>query len=185
MYGICLDTCNALSSDSRSPYNERVARFLMMIWAHESAAGRYRRQSRYTLATEAGAWGPFQMEQAAVTRCCELLNRSPVIADRANQFLRSREDYVFDSLDWGSGRDAGLETIPPSHMLRMILMHDATAAIIARLYLLFDPQPIPADGFDQANYAKRYWNTYKGSATPAKYLDAYTVHVLPALAKMG
>ena len=46
---------------------------------------------------------------------------------------------------------------------------------IARVFLLRIPEPIPAK--EQlsalADYAKQYWNTKYGKATPAMYLSAY------------
>lgn len=53
------------------------------------------------------------------------------------------------------------------------------AAAIARVYLYQFAEPLPdADDFNGlANYAKKYWNTEAGKATPEKYLMDFREYV--------
>lgn len=53
------------------------------------------------------------------------------------------------------------------------------AAAVARVYLYSFPEPLP-DADDLAGlaaYAKKYWNTNAGRATPEKYLRDFKTHV--------
>lgn len=47
------------------------------------------------------------------------------------------------------------------------------ATAMARVYYLRIRAPIPSDLNDMALYAKKYWNTEFGKATPQNYLSAY------------
>jgi hypothetical protein len=53
------------------------------------------------------------------------------------------------------------------------------AAAFARVYLYTFPEPLPhADDLDGlARYAKQYWNTEAGKATPEKYLADFKRYV--------
>jgi hypothetical protein len=47
------------------------------------------------------------------------------------------------------------------------------ATMMARVFFLFNKELIPTEIQDLSRYAKKYWNTSKGKATPEKYESAY------------
>lgn len=56
-----------------------------------------------------------------------------------------------------------------------IIFDPTFAAAIARIFILRIPEPLPdPDNLrGLARYAKKYWNTNLGKATPGMYLEAY------------
>lgn len=171
-----LDVADMLAPNAGA-YNVNVARLLAMIWAHESASGKYVRQTVFDWADEIGAWGEWQMEEAATYRVAGLLKRKPQLAATVNKWLRARPDNILHALDWGPGLDAPIETAPVPLLLRLIAVHDPIACVWARLYLFFDAEPVPPRAFDMSLIAKRFWNTTAGKATGADYLRAYEADV--------
>jgi len=47
------------------------------------------------------------------------------------------------------------------------------ATMMARVLFLLNKEPIPTDIKNLAQYAKKYWNSPSGKATPEKYESAY------------
>ena len=75
----------------------------------------------------------------------------------------ARKDYL----------DGELPSIPSR------LIFDAHfAAAMARVFFLRIPEPLPDPDHITAlaNYAKRYWNTWQGKATPDDYANAWRTH---------
>lgn len=61
-----------------------------------------------------------------------------------------------------------------------MLVDTEFAAAFARVYLASIPEPLPNDPDDLdalAAYAKKYWNTEAGAATPGKYKRDFLRHV--------
>lgn len=50
---------------------------------------------------------------------------------------------------------------------------DRYAAFVARCYLLMDRNEIPKSVCEMGQYAKSYWNSGSGKASPEAYVDAY------------
>lgn len=50
---------------------------------------------------------------------------------------------------------------------------DRYAVFVARCYLLMDKNPLPKTVCEMGEYAKTYWNSNGGKASPEDYIDAY------------
>ncbi|MDP2548897.1 hypothetical protein [Oceanobacter sp. 4_MG-2023] len=92
------------------------------------------------------ALGMFQMEPPTYQYCCDYLKRS--------------------------GR---FKALPRQYSAARLVTDSVLAAGFARVYLYSHPEPLPdADDLQGlANYAKKYWNSELGAATPDDYLNAY------------
>lgn len=161
--------CAGAIYDTRAPspaYAERVARQLFLTGAHESGfAVRRQRQRDGTLfphESTAGAFSVFQMEAPGIRAGIAQLKSRPGLKHHVDQWLLDN-----DSL-----------TIPvegSEEAYRFVLRElqrpegDFWALVLARLYYLRVPAAIPAGTETQAAYAKRYWNTEAGKATPMDY----------------
>lgn len=131
------------------PTQDQATRLLAMIAAHESNGGVYVKQ------IQGIALGIYQMEPATYHDLLDYLRR------------KVNESPDFEALytrlsEGGFNEDR--------------LMYDLRfATIMARIYLWRISQPLPdKDDIDaMAEYAKKYWNTPAGKATPKMYADAY------------
>ncbi|WP_262689771.1 hypothetical protein [Kordiimonas aestuarii] len=127
-----------------SPAAEKL---LMMTAAHESMGFRYRAQ------VGGPALSYFQIEPATL------------------------EDLYQNYLAYRPGRQAMLDIYLPAGMGRIdALEHDDRYACAAARLLYArvpDALPVVSDDMALAAYAKRYWNTDFGKATPEKYLDDF------------
>ena len=125
-------------------YTEAAARLLLMIAAHESGNLKYSRQIK------GPALGWFQMEPLTHDGLIKYLASKTEVFKRCNQFIYTGQA---DELVW----------------------HPEYAVVMARVFFLRFKAPLPAkDDLDGlAHYAKKYWNTHLGKATPADYLMAY------------
>lgn len=54
-----------------------------------------------------------------------------------------------------------------------LIIDFSAASIAARVFFLRIPESIPPSLTAKAEYAKKYWNTEKGKATPQLYRNAY------------
>jgi len=128
------------------PDPKRRIELLMMTAAHESAQGRYIKQIR------GPALGLFQMEPATHSYIYSwLCNHQPADRRRA-------------ALEWALERVGSAEQMTGNH-------YYATA--IAAFNYYSKPGRLPNNIADMTDYAKKYWNTHLGKATPGDYLDAY------------
>ena len=102
-------------------------------------------QFLYNKQVNGPALSPFQIEPASYLDVCEYANRKLYMPD---DLPSPAERLIFD-------------------------FRFATG--IARVFLLRIPEPLPAkhDLRLMAIYAKKYWNTLLGKATPDMYLSAY------------
>ncbi|AXQ65845.1 MAG: putative endolysin [Caudoviricetes sp.] len=57
--------------------------------------------------------------------------------------------------------------------LRSLAEDDRYAVFVARCYLLMDKNPLPKTVCEMGEYAKTYWNSNDGKASPEAYIDAY------------
>lgn len=57
--------------------------------------------------------------------------------------------------------------------LDLLASDDRYAVFVARCYLLMDKSPLPKTVCEMGEYAKRYWNSEGGKASPEAYIDAY------------
>lgn len=117
----------------------------MMIIAHESLRGQYRRQ----VGAGFPALGLGQMEEATFNTCRDF-------GDRYKTYLL-RAGYNPDTVKFSQ-----LET------------DDTLAIILIRVRLAMDPAKLPDSLIEQANFCKRFWNG-GGKASAEKYLTDYQV----------
>lgn len=79
-------------------------------------------------------------------------------------------------------RAAVLGVLPPGTLMSFGLLEadDRFAFAMARVHFLKVPEPIPPCGDMEtiAAYAKKFWNSMAGKATPEKYLSDYQRYVL-------
>ena len=57
--------------------------------------------------------------------------------------------------------------------LRSLADDDRYAVFVSRCYLLMDKNPLPKTVCEMGEYAKTYWNSNDGKASPDAYIDAY------------
>lgn len=131
-------------------YSTSAENLLVMIAAHESKMGTYLRQLG-----GGPACGIYQMEVNTAMDVWTYIRRR---ADWTYEYMVDLEGDVplRDSLTWNIGYQTAL----------------------ARIHLLRFEEPIPPaeDLQGLAEYAKKYWNTSAGKATPEDYLEAYLPH---------
>jgi hypothetical protein len=134
---------------------QEVEDLLVMIAAHESHLGKYRRQ-----AGGGPARGIYQIEVGTYI-------------DLYENYLEYREHYeaVLASFNCPEICDE-----------REVELNDIYATVVARFLFWRVPEPFPRlSSYDcrdsylyaLARYAKTHWNTEAGAATPEKYLEDY------------
>lgn len=130
-------------------HSEAAENLLVMIAAHESKMGTYIKQIK------GPARGIYQMEPATDK-------------DIWTTYLHGRESLRVRVAKYKSGGS-------PEQDLTANLLYQTA---MARAFFLRFKEPIPAANDLQglAEYAKKYWNTNAGKATPADYLTAYQPH---------
>ncbi len=128
-------------------WSQEAEDLLIMTAAHESNLGEYLKQLG-----PGPALGVFQMEKGTFNDLWDrFLNQKPKLVDRIMKTCNLRE------------KPAAEEMIDDLNL----------ATCMARVYFLRVRQPIPTDLDQMAAYAKKYWNTELGKATPEDYLAAY------------
>lgn len=125
-----------------------VVKLLMMIAAHESLGGYYIKQIR------GPARGIFQMEPATEW-------------DLFRNYARFRDRMRDIYLEVTYVPCGKVELHQRGNLVRQV--------VLARMHLLRFPKPIPCYHDDEGlgQYAKDYWNTAAGKATPEQYITAY------------
>lgn len=135
-------------------WSEDSEELLMMVSAHESQGFMKRRQDG-----GGPAKGLCQMEPVAFD-------------DLRLRYFPLRPEI----------RAAVLGVLPPGTQMSLDLLEadDRFAFAMARAHFLKVPEPIPPrdDLEAMAAYAKRFWNSMAGKATPEKYLSDYRRYVL-------
>lgn len=145
---------------------DNAAWLLFITWAHESGQGQWRRQTRYLgerAMEHVGAFGCMQCEVGSIIDSLLMLQRDPRLREHIRMFLT----------------DEGLPMFPLDEVnidpLLYTLMRpegDLISMVLARLHYLRKPERIPHGMGPQADYAKQYYNTIAGAATPADYASA-------------
>lgn len=162
-------------------YQNAVARLMFMTSAHESGGFLYRRQRGMGGKGWIGAFGLFQTEWAAVVDNLAYLARHPEIVARCIGMLpQVSQALLNDALanveDLQAQHRAGGAAPPLKVALLTQLTYpdgDTLAAIFCRVHYLRQPGAIPGDEEGQALYAKKYYNTSAGAATPGVYASAF------------
>ena len=140
----CLELVDRALDHYELPDSPSAVRLLCMTAAHESGQYRYCRQIK------GPALGIFQMEPATFDTVLGYVLRKEekysILADDARRF--NPEDMIFNPV---------------------------FAAGMARAFYLRIPDalPDPQDVEGLSGYAKDYWNTPLGKATPEDYYDAF------------
>lgn len=164
----CIDlsrSCAAAIYGRTAPsprYAAAVASLLAGTAATESHL-HYRRQGGFSWASNAGAWGLWQTEGAAVEDSLAYLQRRDDVHARAMEWLFQQPNV--------SARP--LLELSTGGVLRLLSGWDRLACLMARLHYLRVPAAVPGEHAARAVYYKRYYNTAAGKATPEKYLEDY------------
>lgn len=126
-------------------WSEAAENLLMMTAAHESMGFKHRRQ------IGGPALSYFQIEPATL------------------------QDLYDNYLSYRPGRQAELDKWYSGDRLVALENDDRYATAVARMIYARVKDPLPAyDDLEAlALYAKRYWNTPEGKASPGKYRDDY------------
>ncbi len=94
-----------------------------------------------------------------------------VAVDIIENYLQYREELMKKvaevcELDWSHF------TLPNEKKWKFILTTNLAAQIVmCRLHYRRVPKPLPQTLIDQSVYYKKYYNTYKGKATPEHYME--------------
>lgn len=168
--GLMLQACTVLFTKQRPSFSYAVdaSNLLFMTAAHESDGFKARRQYSFVGATGArrwqGAFSLFQVEWGSIQSSLQFLDKNPQLKERANWWLSQVQ---------GSINEKRKEVILP---LLETTDGDYLSIVLARIHYLRVPASIPGTLEGMAEYAKRYYNTPKGKATPAQYIRAYRSH---------
>lgn len=154
-------------------YVSRVESLLFMTVAHESGGFQWRRQQRWQggkavgpLRDYVGAYGLIQMERDTVAWMLDWLQDRPDVQTRCQRYLADFGDPEgMAQLAYGSPEDVCKRLETPDG--------DTIGLALCRLRYLVVPEAIPAGLDAQGAYAKRYYNTDAGRATPQDYVEAY------------
>jgi len=150
-------------------YAERAARLLLGTAAVESAF-QARRQNgpMFSWHNIEGAWGLWQMEHGAAYDALAFARNHPAVERRAGEWL-----FCIPNADLSD-----FYGLLPSHLMHA-LAWDRFACLMARLYYLCKPPPIPAMECERAAYWKQHWNTELGSGTAMRYMWTWNCFVEP------
>jgi hypothetical protein len=131
-------------------YSEEAENLLVMIMAHESEGGTYLKQ-----VGGGPALGIYQMEGNTFKDLWA--------------WLRNEDNPHHHLVVLILGACNLLKVPVAGEMVGNLYL----ATCMARIFFLRIKEPIPRDPLELAMYAKRFWNTSKGKATPKDYLNAY------------
>ena len=139
----CREMVKASLAYYQLPDTEPTIKLLCMTAAHESGQFRYCRQ------VKGPAQGLFQMEPATYKDVMD--------------YIRKRTER-FEILAEKTGA--------PSHLM---IFDPMFGCAMARVHYLRVPQAIPGTNnlMGLADYCKKYWNTFRGKATPGDYYKAF------------
>ena len=158
---LCRDAASRIYATKEQPsigYQQRVARLLFMTIAHESGGFRWRRQLGFRADSDRGAYGIAQCERGSIMDSTKFCDARPQLNARVKSYL----------LDW-----PGWSSWPMMKKMLQTREGDRLSVALCRLHYLRVPELVPADLWDQAQYAKQHYNTLAGKATPQQYADAF------------
>ena len=173
------DVCKSVHSglSPTDTYANRAALLLFMIACHESDLMRARRQYSFRGKARGGAFSLFQMEEASIRDSLRNMQSSDALRTSIVHYLYANNDTMFP-----------LE-LPTEELLDTVLLRiqqpegDRWAAVLARLHILRIKAPVPDSAAAMASYAKKYWNTELGKATPLLYAACATTVLWWAITK--
>ena len=137
-------------------------KLMVMIVSHESAGLKYKKQQN------GPALSYFQIEPATFKDIWfRYLKARKHYKSLVAQFLP--DDVEEDEID----------------LLKELQHNNKFAIAMARMKLFMIPETLPRVTDDEglSKYAKKYWNTHLGKATPEKYLKDFKIHALDKLEK--
>lgn len=156
--------CATMVPGTSSPeYAERVARLLFMTIAHESGGFRWRRQLGFRPDTTRGAFGLSQVERASLEASLEQSWADNTLGEACRAYLSCAQS------PWPT---------EPSGAMRVLQKPegDALSVLYCRLHYWRIPTLVPGGIVAQSEYAKRWYNTHLGKATPEQYAAAFKRH---------
>jgi len=144
-------------------YIDAVTRLLFMTLAHESGGFKWRRQLGFRPDTTRGAFGLAQVEMASMSDSFRQMWADNQLGQNCLEYLsRMQSPYPVE--------------LRNARMLLQTPEGDALAVLFCRLHYWRIPTPVPMNIDAQAEYAKRWYNTHLGRATPGQYRDAFLKH---------
>lgn len=188
IYDLCFDVArNVWTRQAPSgEYAEAVANIMFMTAAHESLQFRYRRQRGFGKTNQRGAFGLFQTEWAPALDSIGLLSDNPALMANVQNFLGpysgrnllrrlvDRHPFLLKAYKANPGNRNDDDADKQVFLGRLQRPDgDALAAVFCRLHYLRQPGAIPADPMEASRYAKKYYNTELGDATPERYYEAF------------
>ena len=167
--------CEAASKSvyAAKPPNEKYAAsvrdLLFGTGLHESDGLKANRQYGFPLPRypyEAkqfkGAFGIMQCEWGSIKASVEMCQKSPALAENVGRCL----------FGVGADREWALKIDQPA-ILQFLVYSPRASVVFARLHYLRVVTPIPETLNFQAEYYKRFYNTYAGKATPDDFILAF------------
>ncbi len=169
MWLLCRECAGAVYSGRHTPdpmHVNNVARLLFGTGAVESEYI-YARQRAYSIESEGGAFGFWQVEACSVKDSIGYIKRNSGDWHRIQSFIPTPigakcRDMVC------VGDVAGI--------CRLMVYSPFVAVAFARLHYARDPKPIPETVESQAMYYKRVFNTVAGAGSAEGYMDAWVQH---------
>ena len=171
LFLIMADCAGAIWNRKPTPeYQSRIVRLLWLTCAHESDRFRARRQYGFPPANRNiyGAFGIGQTEIVSIRDSIQYVNR------RGNPLMGNVIDYLetYYSAVYLPNGTTNSELLPILELIETP-EGDPYAIMLARLhYLKFRPA-IPESIQHMGEYAKRFYNTEAGKATPENYISAF------------
>ncbi len=133
-------------------WSQEAENLLVMIMSWESKGGTYLKQE------EGPALGIYMMEPATHS---DLWQR---------WILHETKIFLYNM---ATASDLDPDTFIRFHNPEFMIGNLKYATAMARIFFLRIKEPIPLGLHPLAAYAKKYWNTEKGKATPDDYYQAY------------
>jgi hypothetical protein len=135
-------------------WSQDAENLLVMICAWESKGGTYLKQE------EGPALGIYMMEPATHDYIWQFI------------FSKDRDFGMISNVLRASGIPIPYQENPRPNANSLIL-NFRYSTVMARVFFLRIKEPIPLGLHELGAYAKKYWNTEKGKATPDDYYQAY------------
>jgi hypothetical protein len=151
-----------------SPIYKKSVRNLLLGTAAQESNFRWRRQHGFDSHSSRGAFSLWQMEINSIKNSIKMINSKDALFDRCYGFFKDLNIVVPDNLE---------EIL----LFLQTKEGDALGCVLCRLHYIRCPGFIPDTINGQAEYWKKYYNTYLGKGTTEQYLKNWNGLVKPFL----